>query len=217
MSEIVDDVKVNLIEAVSNLGITLTSDNTQINHTKKGVFNIESNGSVNIKSGDDADEGTGGSISITGGLGANNGKGGDINIDAGTGNTGDNVQGGDINIAGGNAKGTIHVGGSVSISAGQGGNSTKGGNVTISGGGSTGTENGGDIFLYGGGAGSGGGKFGRIQCQSLFRVAVYENDIARNDFQSPLIGDICFVITGTNPAGNNKLQVYTGSGWAICN
>jgi hypothetical protein len=217
MSEIVDDVKVNLIEAVSNLGITLTSDNTQVNHTKKGTFSIASNGYLNIKSGDDVDEGTGGDITITAGLGANNGKGGDINIIAGTGNLGDNVQGGDVNIEGGRARGTNDNGGSVSISAGQGGSTTKGGNVSINGGDSTGTENGGDILLYGGGAGGGGGNFGRIQCQSLFRVAVYENDTARNAYNSPLTGDICFVITGTNPAGNNKLQVYTGSGWAICN
>ena len=84
-------------------------------------------------------------------------------------------------------------------------------------GGSTGSENGGDLFLLGGGGGGGGGNFGQVLCQSLFRVPVYENDAGRNQYNAPVKGNICFVISGTNPVGDNKLQVYTGSGWANCN
>ena len=50
---------------------------------------------------------------------------------------------------------------------------------------------------------------------------MFTNDAARDSINRPLptTGDICFVQEGTAPAGNNKLQVYTGTvgGWQICN
>jgi hypothetical protein len=67
------------------------------------------------------------------------------------------------------------------------------------------------------GAGGGGGHFGRVICNSLFRVAVYDNDTHRNDHQLPGLGDICFMKSGTNPVASNKLQVFTGSSWENCN
>ena len=51
MVETVDDIRVNLIETTGNLGITLSSDNTRIKHSKTGVFDISSNGSIEIVSG----------------------------------------------------------------------------------------------------------------------------------------------------------------------
>ena len=156
MSEIINDIKVDLVEVVGKLGITLSSDDTRIKHTETGVFDISSNGSI-------------------------------------------------------------------SISGGQVGSSSLGGTVSITGGSGTGNGNGGDLTIAGGGGGGGGGKPGRVVCNSFFKVQVFTNDVARDGqgAPTPTTGDICFVMVGTNPAGNNKLQVYTGSdegnGWKNCN
>jgi hypothetical protein len=156
MAEIVSDIKVDLVEVVGKLGITLSSDDTRIKHTETGVFDISSNGSISISGGQVGSSNLGATVSITGGLG-------------------------------------------------------------------TGNENGGDLTIAGGGGGSGGGKPGRVVCNSLFKVQVFTNDAARDGqyVAVPTTGDICFVINGTSPAGNKKLQVYTGSGegegWQICN
>jgi hypothetical protein len=47
MAEICDDIKVNLVEAVGNLGINLTSNDTRINHTETGLLDMTSNGIIN--------------------------------------------------------------------------------------------------------------------------------------------------------------------------
>jgi len=245
MAENVDDIRVNLIETTGNLGITLSSDNTRIKHSKTGVFDISSNGSIEIVSGNGTTNNgsnitlqygngneagyvkitggngevnnDGGNVQITGGLGGNDGFGGDVEITGGTGANATNVQGGNITIEGGIAKGTEN-GGEISITGGQGGSSTFGGAVSITGGGSTGNKNGANLTISGGGGGPT-GKQGRVICNSLFRVNVFTNDAARDNINliAPIAGDICFVITGTSPSGNNKLQVYTGSAWEICN
>ena len=258
MAETLDDIRVNLIETTCNLGITLSSNNTRIKHSKTGVFDISSNGSIEIVSGNRAtnqygfdaggniivqpgngnlggsvsinggegvdDSGNpvgnaGGNIVIRGGLADNNGFGGNIEITAGTGKDATtNVGGGNITITGGQAKGIEENGGQISITGGQGGSSTFGGAVSITGGGSTGNKNGANLTISGGGGGSS-GKQGRVICNSLFRVNVFANDAARDNINliAPISGDICFVITGLSPSGNNKLQVYTGSAWEICN
>ena len=51
MAEIVNDIKVDLVEAVGSLGITLSSNNTRIRHTETGVFDISSDGSIEVVSG----------------------------------------------------------------------------------------------------------------------------------------------------------------------
>ena len=68
------------------------------------------------------------------------------------------------------------------------------------------------------------GPPGRINMLNVMRSVVFANDTERNTaIPSPQIGDICFVISGGNPSGNLKLQVYTdltgegASGWQICN
>ncbi len=206
-----------LIEAVGKLGINLTSADTRIKHTGTGMMDISSNGSIYIKSGDGNDD-NGGSIEIVGGIGGNNLNGGEIEITGGTGNDGENAYGGAVTIMGGHAKGN-REGGNVYIGGGFGGDSSTGGNVTIEGGSGTGSANGADLILSGGSRGSvNTTRVGRVLCNTLFRVAVFGNDPERDAHQAlPVKGDICFVESGENPVCTNKLQVWNGTSWTICN
>ena len=199
MAEIVNDIKVDLVEAVGSLGITLSSNNTRIRHTETGVFDISSDGSIEVVSGNGTSNNLGKAISITSGNGGSGVNGQDA----------DNIAGGTITIQAGDGgvQGTSDTGG-------------QGGSVIINGGEGNVGSDGANVVLEGGGGGPT-GKEGRVVCNSSFKVVVFTNDAARDSINRPLptTGDICFVQEGTAPAGNNKLQVYTGTvgGWQICN
>jgi hypothetical protein len=140
MSEIYNDIKVNLVEAVGNLGINLTSTDTRINHTKSGTLDMLSNGTINISSGyseiynpdyvvpgniniitKDATETTEDpiSINIRGGKGTANIEGSSINIISGSGGDNLNSYGGELSIRSGQGRGTGD-GGQIEIVAGLG-------------------------------------------------------------------------------------------------
>lgn len=140
MEEIVDDIKVDLVEAVGQLGIRLSSDNTRITHSETGLFDISSKGTINISSGNseiyteyyktpgninigskDATDETGESISINiiGGRGTDEIEGGSVNIKSGSGQEGQNSDGGEVFLETGNGEGTGN-GGQLNIRAGFG-------------------------------------------------------------------------------------------------
>lgn len=182
MAEIVDDIKVNVVDAVGSLGITLSSDNTRIKHSETGVFDILSNGTINISSGNseiytsgyttsgninigskDATEETVDTISINiiGGRGTANIEGGGITIKSGSGKEGQNSDGGEFFLETGNGEGT-GTGGQINIRAGFGtlGN---GGDVYIDAGNSNnntqGGTDGGNVIIS---SGNGGNKCGNV-------------------------------------------------------
>lgn len=136
MSEITDDLKIDLLEISQSNGINLTSESTRIKHTKNGQFDITSNGIINISTGyeilndnefqlngniniatKNADNTTVDqlSINIVGGDGSSEVDGSDISIKAGKGLA--NSSGGEVSIFGGNGEGT-GAGGNVRISSG---------------------------------------------------------------------------------------------------
>jgi hypothetical protein len=140
MSEIYDDIKVNLVESVGNLGINLTSTDTRINHTKSGTFDMTSNGTINISTGNseintpdynvsgninigtkDATSTTADpiSINIIGGNGSADIEGTGIYIQSGSGGQDLDSYGGEISIRTGNGEGT-GSGGQITITAGLG-------------------------------------------------------------------------------------------------
>jgi hypothetical protein len=140
MSELVDDIKVNLVEAVGNLGINLTSTNTRINHSESGLLDMSSNGIINISSGNseiytqeynvqgninigckDATSTTVNpiSINIIGGRGTADIEGSSIYIESGSGGENLNSSGGELSIRTGNGDGT-GSGGQININAGLG-------------------------------------------------------------------------------------------------
>ena len=168
MSEIYNDIKVNLVEAVGNLGINLTSTDTRINHTKSGTLDMLSNGTINISSGyseiynqdyavpgniniitKDATETTEDpiSINIRGGKGTANIEGSAIYIASGSGGDNLNSYGGELSIRSGEGRGT-GGGGNIEIVAGLG----------ILG-------DGGDIYINAGNS-ENGGNAGNISIQS---------------------------------------------------
>jgi flagellar basal body rod protein FlgG len=138
MAEIMDDLKVELLEISQSNGINLTSESTRIKHTKNGQFDITSNGIINISTGDGIlnnndlqingninivtknadntmDEEL--SINIVGGDGTSQVDGSYISIKAGNGLQGANSSGGEVTIYGGSGEGT-GTGGQVRIGAG---------------------------------------------------------------------------------------------------
>ena len=216
MAEIVNDIKVDLVEAVGSLGITLSSNNTRIRHTETGVFDISSNGAINISSSNEAvdidiasisitsgsgkegQNSDGGEFSLETGNGTGTGSGGQINIQSGfgiLGNGGDiYIQaGGSSNIAQGGAEG-----GSISIITGNG--ATKCGDFNIQ----LGPDPGASIenITQFGPTGKFNIKYG------AFKLAVFINEEAR-DLRIPIAsrekGDMCFV--------NDKIHVYNGTAW----
>jgi hypothetical protein len=171
MSEIYDDIKVNLVEAVGNLGINLTSTNTRINHTQSGTLDVSSNGTINISSSyinigidsknenqttDEPSE-----INIKGSKGTANTESGSINIECGSGGEGLNSSGGELSIISGNGEGT-GTGGQINITAGRG-KLGDGGNIYIQAGISNNNTqngaNGGNISIH---SGNGGDKCGDV-------------------------------------------------------
>jgi hypothetical protein len=182
MSELVDDIKVNLVEAVGNLGINLTSTNTRINHTESGLLDMSSNGIINISSGNseiytqgynvpgninigckDATATTVNpiSINIIGGRGTADIEGSSIYIESGSGGENLDSSGGEISIRTGNGNGT-GTGGQITISAGLG-VLGDGGDIYITAGNSNnnneGGVNGGNISIQ---SGNGGNKCGDV-------------------------------------------------------
>ncbi len=182
MAEICEDIKVNLVEAVGNLGINLTSTNTQINHSESGLMDMTSNGHINISSGNteiytqqynvsgninigtkDATAATEDpiSINIIGGRGTADIEGSSIYIESGSGGQNLNSDAGEISISSGSGNGT-GTGGQITIQAGLGllGN---GGDIFIQAGNSNrtglGGTNGGDVSIS---SGNGGTKCGDI-------------------------------------------------------
>lgn len=174
MAEICNDIKVNLVEAVGNLGINLTSTNTRINHTKSGTLDVSSNGTINISSsyiniGIDSknenqttDEPI--EINIKGSRGTSNVDSGSIKIESGSGGEGLNSYGGELSIISGNGEGTGY-GGQININAGSGklgdggdiyikagistdytGNGANGGNISIESG--NGVDKCGDVNVW---------------------------------------------------------------------
>ena len=138
MSEVADDIRVNLVEAVSNLGINLSGTDTRIKHSSNGVFDITSEGIINISTGNedvylvenqlngnlnigskDADSTITEQrfINIIGGKGSAEVDGSGIYIKGGDGLEGINSTGGGIDIIGGNGQGTGD-GGQIRISSG---------------------------------------------------------------------------------------------------
>ncbi len=174
MSEIYDDIKVNLVEAVGNLGINLTSTNTRINHTKSGTLDMSSNGTINISSsyiniGIDSknenqttDEPI--EINIKGSRGNANVEAGSIKIECGSGGEDLNSYGGELSIISGQGYGTgsggqINItagrsilgdGGDIYIQAGNSNNNTEnganGGNISINSG--NGADKCGDVNVW---------------------------------------------------------------------
>jgi hypothetical protein len=182
MSEIYDDIKVNLIESVGNLGINLTSTDTRINHTKSGTFDMTSNGIINISTGNseintpdynvsgninigstDATSTTADpiSINIIGGKGTADIEGSGIYIQSGSGGQNLNSDAGEISIRSGNGEGT-GTGGQITITAGFG-RTGDGGDIYLQAGNSNNnTEfgaNGGNIIIE---SGNGGNKCGDV-------------------------------------------------------
>jgi hypothetical protein len=171
MAEICEDIKVNLVEAVGNLGITLSSENTRINHTESGTLDVSSNGTINISSsyiniGIDAknenqttDEPS--EINIKGSQGTANVEAGSIKIECGSGGEGLNSNGGELSIISGDGEGT-GTGGQINITAGNG-KSGDGGDIYIQAGNSNNNNqngaNGGDIIIE---SGNGGTKCGDV-------------------------------------------------------
>jgi hypothetical protein len=169
MSEIYNDIKVNLVEAVGNLGINLTSTDTRINHTKSGTLDMLSNGTINISSGNseifdqdynvpgninigskDATETTEDpiSINIRGGKGTANIEGSAIYIASGSGGDNLNSYGGELSIRSGQGRGTGD-GGQIEIVAGLG-TLGDGGDIYINAGNSENGENAGNISIQSG-------------------------------------------------------------------
>ena len=182
MSEIYEDIKVNLVESVGNLGINLTSTDTRINHTKSGTFDMSSNGTINISTGNSEintpDYNVSGninigtkdatsttvdpiSINIIGGKGTADIEGTAIYIESGSGGQNLNSDAGEISIRSGNGEGT-GTGGQITITAGFG-RTGDGGDIYLQAGNSNNnTEsgaNGGNIIIE---SGNGGNKCGDV-------------------------------------------------------
>ncbi len=182
MAEIYDDIKVNLVEAMGNLGINLTSTNTRINHTKSGTLDVSSNGTINISTGnskiDNQDYNLLGninigskdatattedqiSINIIGGKGTADIEGSSIYIESGSGGDNLNSYGGELSIRSGNGEGTGY-GGQITIAAGFG-RLGDGGDIYIQAGNSNNNTqngaNGGNISIE---SGNGGDKCGDV-------------------------------------------------------
>jgi hypothetical protein len=204
MSEIYEDIKVNLVESVGNLGINLTSTDTRINHTKSGKFDMTSNGVINISTGNseintqdynynisgninigtkDATSTTVDpiSINIIGGKGTVDIEGTAIYIESGSGGQGLNSSAGEISIRSGNGQGT-GTGGQITITAGFG-TSGDGGDIYIQAGNSNNNAqsgtNGGNIIIE---SGNGGIKCGDV---NVFLGPSDANDGASIPFFGP--------------------------------
>lgn len=141
MAEICDDIKVNLIEAVGNLGITLSSENTRINHTETGLLDMTSNGVINISTGNSDIYAQGYNLL------------GNINIGSkdATAETAELAESVTINIIGG--RGTADVeGGGILIQGGNGGENlnSNGGSITVISGEGRGTGDGGNLYIKSG-------------------------------------------------------------------
>ena len=152
-----EDIKCDLVEVSSSLGVNLTSQNTRIKHNESGIFTISSNGIINLTTANpeivssNEDYRYNGCINIitkdatlTTQEGENN-----INIIGGSGN--ENVQAGSISLKGGD--GLINRinsdGGDIEILAGNGSGNGDGGKVRIVSG-SNPDGNGSDIELIAG-------------------------------------------------------------------
>jgi len=134
-----EDIKCDLVEVSSSLGVNLSSQNTRIKHNQSGKFSVSSNGIINISTANpeivsaNTDYNYDGCINIiskdatlTTQEGENN-----INIIGGGGN--ENVQAGSISLRGGDGvvDGINSNGGEIDIRAGNGSGNGDGGRITI--------------------------------------------------------------------------------------
>lgn len=211
MSEIVNDLKVELLKISESKGLNLTSESSRIKHTKNGQLDIMSNGPINISGGNGSNfdglsvvinggnglensNSSGGSIVIAGGHGTGNAESGQINITAGSNFGG---LGGDIYLEAGLSQYEYdsylgNPGGDIYINTGLGGE--KCGNVNI--------RLGPDILAI-----NNIGPSGRFNIRyGAFKLAVFntagDRDIRINPAEK---GDMCFV--------DNKITVHDGTGW----
>lgn len=211
MSEIVNDLKVELLEISESKGLNLTAESSRIKHTKNGQLDIMSNGPINISGGNGSNfdglsvvinggnglensNSSGGSIVIAGGHGTGNAESGQINITAGSNFGG---TGGDIYLEAGLSQYEYdsylgNPGGNIYISTGLGGE--KCGDVNI--------RLGPDVLAI-----NNIGKSGRFNIRyGAFKLAVFDNNTERNNrIPTPEKGDMCFV--------DNKITVYNGTVW----
>jgi hypothetical protein len=229
MSEITDDLKIDLLEISQSNGINLTSESTRIKHTKNGQFDIMSNGPINISGGNGSNfdglsvvinggnglensNSSGGSIVIAGGHGTGNAESGQINITAGSNLNG---IGGDIYLEAGLSKynSSGNPGGNIIIQSGFGGETC--GNIDFFSSPTNSAQSigpGGNINFYLGPTTLGFnetsyGTSGKVNIiNGAFKLAIFTNSTERNGrIPIPEKGDMCFVA--------DKINVYDGTAW----
>ncbi len=231
------DIKANLIELTSKLGVNLTSSDTRIKHNGSGEFNISSNGVINIEPLVKLDINSD-TVNITAKNFTINSVDETVNV---TSNAAMYMESGYFSIKTKNVSTYFgDDGNGIDIRSGNGSGDESGGQINITAGQSSNTQ-GGQIYIFGGYAennkgggvnldGGNGHIYGDVtvnigtnpsderECGRLriyngpLTLAVYANVTIRNNkIKNPQKGDMCLV--ESSDAGDNLIHYYNGTTW----